>query len=129
MEEMLSKVYVLPDSSGRVTRIDGGYTICNITDIDNWVLIDEGTGDKYNHCQSAYLDKPITDDRGIYRYKLVDGQCVERTKAEMDADWHEPVPGVEAISDEIGNKYRKEIGTDGEIHLVLIESYTGELFQ
>ena len=27
-----SKVYVLPDSYGYITRIDGGYTIGNITD-------------------------------------------------------------------------------------------------
>ena len=42
MEIEKSKVYVLPDAEGRITRIDGGYTLSNIKDIENWVLIDEG---------------------------------------------------------------------------------------
>lgn len=32
------------------------------------------------------------DDRGIYRYKLIDGEVLERTEDEMDADWVEPTP-------------------------------------
>lgn len=85
-----SKVYVLLDSEGRIIRIDGGYTLSNIQNVDEWTLIDEGYGDRYNLCQGNYLPKPIRDDRGIYRYKLVDGQPVERTQEEMDADYVEP---------------------------------------
>ena len=88
MEENKSKVYVLTDGTGRITRIDGGYT--TPADLTGWVLIDEGTGYRFNLCQSNYLEKPIVDDRGIYQYKLVDGKPVERTQGEMDADWHEP---------------------------------------
>ena len=83
-----SKVYVLPDASGRITRINGGYTMPE--DLTGWVLIDEGYGDRYNLCQGNYFDKPIMDDRGIYHYKLVDGKPVERTQKEMDADYIEP---------------------------------------
>ena len=82
-----SKVYVLPDSEGRITRIDGGYTLSNITDFTDWVLINEGYGDRYNLCQGNYFDKPLYDMRGVYRYKLVDGKPVERTQEEMDADY------------------------------------------
>ena len=92
MEKQKSKVYVLPDSSGRITRIDGGYTLSNIKDFTDWMLIDEGYGDRYNLCQGNYFDKPIIDERGIYRYKLVDGKPVERTQEEMDADYVEPEP-------------------------------------
>ena len=88
MDTNTSKVYVLPDASGRITRIDGGYTMPE--DLTGWVLIDEGTGDRYNLCQGNYLPGPLTDDRGIYRYKLVDGKPVERTQEEMDADYVEP---------------------------------------
>lgn len=35
----------------------------------------------------------------------------------------------EFTTDENGNRYHREVGTDGEYHLVLIESYTGELYQ
>lgn len=88
MDTGMSKVYVLPDASGRITRIDGGYTMPE--DLTGWVLIDEGYGDRYNLCQGNYFPQPIMDDRGIYRYKLVDGKPVERTQEEMDADYVPP---------------------------------------
>ena len=85
MEMQKSKVYVLPDSSGYITRIDGGYTESNITDPGNWVLIDEGNGDKYNLCQGNYLPQPIRTMSGAYRYKLVDGKPIECTAEEIAA--------------------------------------------
>lgn len=90
MDTNTSKVYVLPDADGRITRIDGGITVGNIRDFTGWVLIDEGTGDRYNLCQGNYLPGPLTDERGICRYKLVDGKPVERTQEEMDADYTPP---------------------------------------
>ena len=94
METQKSKVYVLPDSSGYITRIDGGYTVSNITDPENWVLIDEGYGDKYNLCQGNYFHHPIRTMGGAYRYKLVDGQPVECTAEEIEAQEEalKPVP-------------------------------------
>lgn len=92
MDTNTSKVYVLPDADGRITRIDGGITVGNIRDFTGWVLIDEGTGDRYNLCQGNYLPGPMMDERGIYRYKLVDGAAVERTQEEMDADYVVPEP-------------------------------------
>ena len=85
MDMKKSKVYVLPDASGRITRIDGGYTMPE--DLTGWVLIDEGYGDRYNLCQGNYFPKHIMDERGIYIYKLVDGKPVERTHDEIDADY------------------------------------------
>ena len=90
METEKSKVYVLPDTEGRITRIDGGYTLSNIKDFTDWVLIDEGYGDRYNLCQNNYLPGPLYDDRGLCRYKLVNGRPVERTQEEMDADYVPP---------------------------------------
>ena len=94
MEIQKSKVYVLPDSSGYITRIDGGYTIGNITDTENWVLIDEGDGDRYNLCQGNYFPQPIITDGGAYRYKLVDGVPTECTAEEIEAQEEalKPVP-------------------------------------
>lgn len=86
MEFKNSRVYVLIDNKSRITRIDGGYTISNITDPDNWILIDEGIGDRYNLCQSNYLDGGLYTDDGIYRWKLVDGKPVLRTDEEIQAD-------------------------------------------
>ena len=94
MEMKKSKVYVLLNSEGYITRIDGGYTIGNITDPENWVLIDEGNGDRYNLCQGNYFPQPIRTMGGAYRYKLVDGKPVECTAEEIEAQEEalKPVP-------------------------------------
>ena len=81
------KVYVLPDAECRITAINSD---AFIDDLTGWVQIDEGAGDKYHHAQNNYLPMPIVDERGTYRYKLVNGKVVERTTEEMDADYDEP---------------------------------------
>ena len=85
MEMKKSKVYVLLNSEGYITRIDGGYTIGNITAPENWVLIDEGNGDRYNLCQGNYFPQPIRTMGGAYCYKLVNGQPVECSAEEIAA--------------------------------------------
>lgn len=84
--EPTSKVYVLTDEQNRILRCEGGYTMANISDIDAWMLIDEGYGDKYNLCQSHYFDGGLRTEDGILRWKLVDGNPAERTEEELDAD-------------------------------------------
>lgn len=94
-----SKVYILLNAAGYITRVDGGYTESNITDPEAWTLIDEGTGDRYNLCQSNYLPQPLRTDGGAWRYKLVDGQVVECTPEEIaaqeEANKPEAVPSTE----------------------------------
>ena len=94
MEIQKSKVYVLLDEKSRVLRCEGGYTMSNIDDVSQWTYIDEGTGDRYNLCQSNYFPKPIITDGGAYRYKLVDGKPVECTAEEIEAQEEalKPVP-------------------------------------
>lgn len=94
MEIQTSKVYVLPDSFGYITRVDGGYTESNIKDPKNWLLIDEGYGDRYNLCQSNYFPQPVRTMGGAYRYKMVDGKPVECTAEEIAAKEEalKPVP-------------------------------------
>ena len=102
MEIAKSKVYALPNAADYITRIDGGYTIGNITTPEDWMLIDEGYGDKYNLCQSNYLPKPLMDERGVYRYKLEEGQAMERTQEEMDGDYAaRPVPATPKTNAEL----------------------------
>lgn len=81
-----SKVYALVDELGRVTRIEGGYTMANIENISDWTEIDEGVGDRYNLCQSHYADGGLYTEDGLCRYKLVGGQLTLRTEAEIAAD-------------------------------------------
>ena len=80
-------VYVKVDESNRVMSINSSEFLADVT---GWAEIDSGFGDKYHHAQGNYFDKPLCDERGIYRYKLVDGKPVERTQEEMDADYVPP---------------------------------------
>lgn len=84
-------VYVLIDTQGRITSINSD---AFIVDLAGWIRIDEGYGDRLHHAQGNYLSGPLYDDRGICRYKLVDGAAVERTQAEQDADYAPPTPVV-----------------------------------
>ena len=77
------KVLVQTDDTGRVTAINSDAFVSG----DGWTQIDEGEGDRYRHAQNNYLIEPLTDERGVYRYKLVDGLVAQRTQAEMDADF------------------------------------------
>lgn len=80
-------VYIKTDTENRIIDINSSEFLTNTS---GWTKIDEGHGDHYHHAQGNYLPGPLMDERGIYRYKLVDGKPVERTQAEMDADYTPP---------------------------------------
>ena len=80
-----SRVYALADEQGRVTRIEGEYSLP--ADLDGWTLVEQGAPcDRLNLAQSHYLPKPLRTEDGVPRYKLVAGQVVERTADELAAD-------------------------------------------
>ena len=84
MQTPKSRVYVLTDAQGRITRIEGEYTLP--ADLTDWALVEEGAPcDRLNLAQTHYLDKPLYDG-AVLRYKLVDGKVVERTAEEIEAD-------------------------------------------
>lgn len=80
-------VYIRVDDTDRVVAVNSS---AFLQDTDGWVQIDSGHGDRYHHAQGNYLPGPLTDNRGVYRYKLVYGKVVERTQEEMDADYTPP---------------------------------------
>lgn len=82
--EEKSKVYIQIDNQGRILRCDGGYT--TPADLTGWIEIDEGTGDKYNLCQSHYFDGGLYTMDGIPRYRWDGTQAVARTEEELEAD-------------------------------------------
>lgn len=101
-------VYVKPDAQNRIVAVNSS---AFLTDTDGWVEIDRGFGDRYHHAQGNYFPKPLYDERGIHRYKIVpfvdwpEGKIIheffwnseeygvfERTQEEMDADYVPPVP-------------------------------------
>lgn len=83
MNTEIYKVLVQADDAGRVTAINSNAFVSG----DGWTQIDEGEGDIYHHAQNNYLQKPLMDERGVYRYKLVDGLVTQRTQREMNADF------------------------------------------
>lgn len=104
--EQLYKVLARVDDAGRVVEINSSEFLADVT---GWTEIDSGYGDKYHHAQGNYFDKPLCDERGIYRYKayqFVDAPAgkiiarffkngeeyviLERTQEEMDADYVPP---------------------------------------
>lgn len=92
-------VLVRTDEQGRIIAINSS---AFVADPEGWVQIDEGDCDRYHHAQGNYLPMPLTDDRGVYRYKLADGHAVERTQAEMDGDYTaRPVPATAKTNAEL----------------------------
>ena len=89
MEENKSRVFIKIDDNNRITRIEGEYTLPQ--DLTDWILIDEGYGDKYNLAQSHYLEKGLTTEDGIYQYKYENEEVTERTEEEIEAD-REAIP-------------------------------------
>ena len=89
----LYHVFVRVDGSGRILEINSD---AFLTDTAGWVQIDVGAGDRYHHAQNNYLPKPKYDERGIPRYKLMDGKAEERTPEEIDADYVPPEPQLTA---------------------------------
>lgn len=86
-----SQVYIQTDEQGRVTRCEGGYSMANIANIEDWLLIDEGAGDKYNLCQSHYFEGGLYTVDGVPLYKWDGEQVVKRTDDELAAD-REAIP-------------------------------------
>lgn len=85
MQTPKSRVYVLTDAQGRITRIEGEYTLP--ADLTDWVLVEEGSPcDRLNLAQTHYLDKPLYTQDGVMRYKLEGGKVIERTAEEIEAD-------------------------------------------
>ena len=85
MQTPKSRVYVLTDAQGRITRIEGEYTLP--ADLTDWVLVEEDAPcDRLNLAQTHYLDKPLYTQDGVMRYKLEGSKVVERTAEEIEAD-------------------------------------------
>lgn len=76
-------VYVKTDDQGRIIGINSD---AFLSSLDGWQKIAEGHGDKHHHAQGNYLDESLTDENGVFRFKLKNGKVTKRTKKEMEAD-------------------------------------------
>ena len=121
-------VYIRVDSSNRVLEINSS---AFLTDTTGWTQIDEGWGGKYHHAQGNYFPRPIYTEDGIPRYKLVDGQAVERTQEEIEADRAqipEPPPSIEdrVSAVESGKADRADVDELNQALDMILEGVTGD---
>lgn len=100
IEEQPTGVYVRLDESNNIVEINSDRFI---TDKICWVKIDEGFGDKYNHAQGNYLDKPLMDEYGRYNYQLANGEVVEI--AEEDKPKYQPYTYEQLVEIKIRTRY------------------------
>lgn len=102
MEDRIYSVYARVRADGAVIEINSS---AFLQDATGWTEIDEGTGDRFHHAQGNYLPGPLFDERGIPRYKLVDGEVVERTKEEMDAEVAVLPPAPATVDERLDELY------------------------
>ena len=76
-------VYVKINADNTVTDINSNIFI---SDLSEWIKIDEGIGDRFAHAQGSYLPKPLTTSEGYYRYKYDNGNVIERSEDEINSD-------------------------------------------
>ena len=95
MDDIKYTVYAKTNENGIITAINSG---AFLTATAGWTEIDEGEGDKYHHAQNNYLSAGLTDENGIFNYKLTDGKPVLRT-AEEKAPELERIATVQEIAE------------------------------
>ena len=75
------KVYTKLDNHNVITEINSSIFLDNVED---YICIDEGNGDKYAHAQGNYLEKPLIDFQGRYNYKYINNNIIELTEEEKE---------------------------------------------
>ena len=95
MDDIKYTVYVKLDENGIITAINSS---AFLSDTTNWTEIDAGEGDKYHHAQNHYLSDGLTDENGIFNYKLANGKPMLRT-AEEKASELERIAAVQEIAE------------------------------
>ena len=112
MDEDSYKVYAKVDENGIIIAINSS---AFLTDTTNWTEIDEGEGDKYHHAQGNYLSVGLTDENGIFNYKLIDGKPMLRTAEEKTPELEHIAMAQEiAVTDYIAAKIAEGAATREE---------------
>lgn len=82
MEDEKFVVYAKTNAAGCVVAVNSSAFVS-----DGWgVEIDRGTDYRHHHAQGNYFPDGLYTEDGVPRYKLQDGQAVERTQEEIETD-------------------------------------------
>ena len=68
------RVYIRVNENNEIIELNSEIFI---RDFEGLILIDEGFGDRYAHAQGNYLPKSLTNDKGKYNLKYINGKIVE----------------------------------------------------
>ena len=90
MEENI-KVYIKTNEHNIITDINSSIFLDNI---EGYIQIDEGSGDRYAHAQGNYLEKGLFDESGRFNYKFEDGKILELTEEEKEKMFPPTAPQI-----------------------------------
>ena len=81
MEEVVEnpiKVYVKVNNENKIIDVSSSVFL---QDVNGWIEIDSGYGDRYAHAQSLYFNSPLTDIYGNYliNYSTTSEENVENS--------------------------------------------------
>lgn len=108
------KVYIKTDQYSRVKEINSS---AFISDLSNWIKIDEGYGDKYHHAQGNYFENTIVNMNGVHNYIYENGMVRETTEEEKVKEAASiPKPYQNSVETDL-----LEMAVDYEYRLTLIE--------
>lgn len=77
----MAKVYVKIDQNKNIIAIHSDIFIPT-EEISEWLLFDEGEGDRYALAQGNYFDSPLSNEHGIYVYQYDDYQKYHNKSSE-----------------------------------------------
>lgn len=86
--EKTYSVFVRINADGYVVEIDSD---AFITDLSNWLKVDEGRGELYKYCRVNYCPKGLRSGE-FFNYKLIDGAVVYAPQIEPAEDHNELAP-------------------------------------
>lgn len=108
------KVYIQINNDNYVTSVNSS---AFISDLSDWVKIDEGYGDKYHHAQNNYFENPIVNMNGVHNY-IYENEMVRETTEEEKVNEAASIPKPYQNSVETD---LLEMAVDYEYRLTLIE--------
>lgn len=76
-------VYIRVDENDNIIEINSDAFLDNI---EGYIELDSGYGNKYHHAQNNYFSKPLFDERWCSNYKFVSNTVVERTDEEKEIE-------------------------------------------
>lgn len=79
MEENKIKVYAKLDENNNIININSSIFLDNV---ENYICIDEGYGDRYAHAQGNYLEGGLFDDTGKFNYKYIENKIIKLSDEE-----------------------------------------------